>query len=156
MCEIDTVSLNTSYRNNGYVCKLANKLFPEFPSCEAGQTITTQHDGVFLVRESDVEKYLFTYEPVQLRDSLKTITHPNFKSMNFGNSKGLTLKRILIYPTKPILKWLDNPHSDLADYSRCKFYVALTRAEFSVGIVMNYTEKTNIEGVYKFQFDVNS
>ena len=152
ICKIDTTSLNTSYRNNQSVCLLANKLFPGFPACEAGQTVRTEHDGVFLVRQSDVERYLFTYDPVQLRDSSKTNTNPNFKSMNFGISKGLTLDRVLIYPTTPIVKWLKNHDSEFADYSRCKFYVALTRAQYSVGIIMDYTEKTNIEGVCKFEF----
>jgi DNA helicase-2/ATP-dependent DNA helicase PcrA len=154
-CEIDTTSLNTSYRNNQFVCTLANQLFPNLPASEAGQTVTTEHDGLFLVRPSDVERYLRTYAPVQLRDSVRTLTNPNYCSMNFGNSKGLTFERVLIFPTSPLVKWLKNHDSELAEASRCKFYVAVTRAKYSVGIIMDYAEKTNIEGVYKFKFDDN-
>lgn len=154
-CAIDTTSLNTSYRNNQSICTLANRLFPKFPDCEAGQTVTTEHDGVFLVRPSDVESYLSIYAPVQLRDSARTGTNTNYCSMNFGTSKGLTFERVLIYPTAPLVKWLKNNDSELAGASRCKFYVAVTRAKYSVGIIMDYTEKTNIEGAYKFEFDDN-
>jgi DNA helicase-2/ATP-dependent DNA helicase PcrA len=155
-CEIDSTTLNTSYRNNQFICTLANKLFPEFPNCKAAQTSTTEHDGVFLIRTSDVESYLHVYAPVQLRDSVKTQTNSNYCTINFGNSKGLTFERVLIYPTAPLVKWLKNHDSELAEASRCKFYVALTRAKYSVGIVMDYTDKINIEGVNKFEFVNNA
>jgi DNA helicase II / ATP-dependent DNA helicase PcrA len=70
--------------------------------------------------------------------------------MNFGESKGLSFDRVLIYPTKPIFYWLNNNNSDLAPTSRSKFYVALTRARFSVGIVYDYNDKTNLEHITKF------
>jgi hypothetical protein len=58
------------------------------------------------------------YKPVQLRYDIKTIVNPNYEVRNFGDSKGLSFDRMLIYPTKPRLAWLQNNNSQLADTSR--------------------------------------
>lgn len=57
------------------------------------------------------------------------------KTMNFGLSKGLTFNRVLIYPTKPMLDWLSGKSKDMKDESLSKFYVAVTRARYSVAFV---------------------
>ena len=49
----------------------------------------------------------------------------NAPAINFGDAKGLTFERVLIYPTKPILAWLKD----------CKLYVAITRAMHSAAFV---------------------
>ena len=56
------------------------------------------------------------------------------KAINFGVSKGRTYPRVLIFPTKPMVKYLrtKNP-ADGGDLS--KFYVAVTRAQYSVAFV---------------------
>ena len=151
-CEIDTESLNVSHRNNQIICEFSSKLFPNCFPCSSAQTKRTGHDGIFLVKEADIEQYLYTYKPIQLRDSIRTVTNSNYMSINFGNSKGATFNRVLIYPTKPMFDWLKNHDSDLVAPSRAKFYVAITRAIYSVAIIMNYNDKTNIEGVQKFNF----
>jgi superfamily I DNA/RNA helicase len=61
--------------------------------------------------------------------------------MNFGESKGLSFDRVLIYPTDPIQNWLRNNNSVIADTSRSKLYVAITRARYSVAFVVSDTEK---------------
>ncbi|MBA9083872.1 ATP-dependent exoDNAse (exonuclease V) beta subunit [Fontibacillus solani] len=73
-----------------------------------------------------------------------------YKSVNFGESKGITFERVLIYPTQPFTQWIKNNNFELLPTSRSKFYVALTRAQYSVGIVYDYDERTNLEGLQKF------
>jgi DNA helicase-2/ATP-dependent DNA helicase PcrA len=73
--------------------------------------------------------------------------------MNFGESKGLSFDGVLIYPTKPFCNWLKNHLSELAPTSRSKFYVAITRARYSVGIVYDFNGETNIDGVSKYAND---
>ena len=68
--------------------------------------------------------------------------------MNFGQSKGLEFKRVLIYPTKPFIEWIKDSNSELAPTSRSKFYVAITRARHSVGIVCD--ENLQIDGIENF------
>jgi DNA helicase-2/ATP-dependent DNA helicase PcrA len=78
----------------------------------------------------------------------KLAIHPEW---NYGKSKGLTFDRVLIYPTNPIVNWNKDQNSKLAPTRRCKFYVALTRARYSVGIVFNYADNIDyIEGLEKY------
>jgi superfamily I DNA/RNA helicase len=147
---IDTDSLTVNHRCVDKICNLSNKLFPFFPTTSSGNKVKTNHDGVFLVKPKDVDAYLAMYKPVQLRDSIKTPVNPKFQVMNFGDSKGLSFDRVLIYPTNPIYNWLMDHNSDLKPGSRSKFYVALTRARQSVGIVFNYLDDTNIEHADKY------
>lgn len=148
--EIDNKSLNTNYRCIESICTLSDKLFPDMPGVQSGNKNTTDHDGVFFVREADAEKYLKTYLPFQLRDSRRTSVNDSYPVMNFGESKGLSFDRVLIYPTKPFLNWL-HKGAELAPTSRSKLYVALTRARQSVGIIYNYNDSEVVEGIQKFE-----
>jgi DNA helicase-2/ATP-dependent DNA helicase PcrA len=59
--------------------------------------------------------------------------------------------RVLIYPTKTMINWMKDHSKDLQPKTRAQFYVAITRAKYSVGIVFDYKENTKIEGVKKFR-----
>jgi DNA helicase-2/ATP-dependent DNA helicase PcrA len=150
ICEVDEGILCVSHRNNKQICNFSSKLYPQFKTCTSNQNKITGHDGIFLVKEQDVEKYLEKFNPVQLRDKINVPVNKKYKAFNFGESKGLTFDRVLIYPTKPFVDWLINNSSSLPPISRSKFYVALTRARYSVGIVFNYTSETDIDGVDKY------
>jgi len=149
--ETDTTSLTTNYRCNEAICNLSNKLFKDLPPTTSGNSDTTTHDGVFLVKPDDVNEYLKIYSPVQLRENIKAEVNENYRVMNFGESKGLSFDRVLIYPTNPILKWLADNDSELAPTSRSKLYVALTRARYSVGIIYDYRDNINIEGISRWK-----
>ena len=70
----------------------------------------------------------------------------SYRAMKFGEAKGLFFDRVLIYPTKPFLDWLKDNNIELADTSRSKLYVALTRARHSVAVINN---KENINSEIK-------
>ena len=142
--ETDQNSLMTNYRCNKPICDLSNKLFADFQLTTSGNNITTEHDGVFFIKEQEVENYLRRFQPVQLRDSKKKSVNENYRVMNFGEAKGLSFDRVLIYPTKPFIDWLKDNNAQLAETSRSKLYVAITRARHSVAIVNN-TEDINGE-----------
>lgn len=148
--EKDTSTLTTNFRCNEPICNLSNKLFPDFYPTSSGNTDNTGHDGVFLIRPKDTNEYLRTFSPVQLRENAKTEVNELYRVMNFGESKGLSFDRVLIYPTNPILKWLSDHNSELAPTSRSKFYVALTRARYSVGIICDYPDKLYLKGINKW------
>lgn len=149
--ETDTTSLTANYRCNEAICNLSDRLFTNLPPTSSRNTVTTSHDGVFFVRETDVNEYLETYSPVQLRENVKTKVNENYRVMNFGESKGLSFDRVLIYPTNPILNWFNDNNSELAPTSRSKLYVALTRAKYSVGIIYNYSDLLTIVGIQKWK-----
>jgi superfamily I DNA/RNA helicase len=146
----DDDSLIINYRCINPICELSNKLFPTMRQTTSGNNNTTGHDGIFFVKKQDVEEYLRQYQPLQLRDSKRTNVNENYRVMNFGESKGLSFDRVLIYPTDKILKWLKNNTSDFPDTSRSKFYVAITRARYSVGIIVENNEQAVIEGITYF------
>jgi superfamily I DNA/RNA helicase len=102
----DDKSLIINYRCNKSICDLSNKLFPTMQQTTSGNSKTTEHDGIFPVKSENIETYLQQYQPMQLRDSKRTVVNEKYSVMNFGESKGLSFDRVLIYPTDPILKWL--------------------------------------------------
>ena len=109
--------------------------YPDMKPCDSAMNEKTGHDGIFWVHENDIDKYVDIYNPVQLRYDKRTKVNPIPKTMNFGLSKGLTFNRVLIYPTKPMLDWLSGKSKDMKDESLSKFYVAVTRARYSVAFV---------------------
>lgn len=137
MIAIDTKSLRVTYRNAPEICDFANSIYPDYEPCSATEKDPTGHDGIFFIREQDLDTYLKKYQPVQLRDTRRKTVREDYVVYNFGDSKGLTFDRIVIYPTKPILKWINNHSESLPPRSRSKFYVAVTRARYSVAIVVD-------------------
>ena len=126
-------------------------MYPEYGETDSKQFEVTGHDGVFIVRREDVEEYLAIYNPLQLRDNKSVKVDDRYSVMNMGESKGLTFDRVLIYPTKPMKEWMKNNSKELKSKSKSQFYVALTRAKYSVGIVFDYEDNDNIEGISKYK-----
>lgn len=154
ICEIDTDTLKNSHRNNKKICEYSSKLFQEYEACEPCdckicRSYEINHEGVFLVNSTDIEEYCKKFSPTILRWS--KAVYPDW---NFGKSKGKTFDRVLIHPTKGkngMTNWIKDNNTDLSSETRCKFYVAVTRARYSVGIVYNYNDSnTNIEGIEKY------
>lgn len=145
---VDNTTLNSSYRNPPTICQLANQLYPEMKPCESKWfPLESDHIGAFLVKSTDVEEYLRKYDAVQLRDSAKKKVNINYNVMNFGNSKGLTFKHVVIYPTKPIMEWLEDRKVILKGQSRAKLYVAITRAQCSVAFVTDSNKSIYIPDI---------
>ena len=147
----DEGSFSINYRSIPKICDLSNRLFPQYINTVSGNDKTTYHEGIFLVRKCDLDYYLSLYLPMQLRDSRRKKVENDMPVMNFGESKGLSFDRVLIYPTEPIVNWLKNNEADLKPVSRSKFYVALTRARFSVAFVYDYKDDESFHTIEKFK-----
>ena len=148
--EIRDDLLTENHRCIQKICNLANSLFPDFPQATSGNNSQVENSGLFLVKANDVEKYISQHPVMLLRDSKRTTVSANAPVMNFGASKGLSFDRVLIYPTGPIIKWLKDRGSELAESSRAKLYVAITRARFSVAFVIDIKDSESIDGFSKF------
>lgn len=148
---IDQDSLTINYRCNEIICDFSNHIFPDFRKTISANFENTGHDGVFLVRKKDVEEYLNSYKPVQLRYNRRTIVNENYPVMNFRESKGLSFDRVLIYPTSAISTWLTNRNQILEDSTSSIFYVAATRARYSVAFLYDYQDNEIIQGAIKFK-----
>lgn len=132
LCKKDYLS--QSYRCNQLICDLADALYPEMPKTESRNSKITGHDGVFLVPEDSVDEYISEYSPTILRYNRTTKCGGNV-AINFGDSKGLTFDRVLIFPNGPVKKYLATGDSAHVKKSRAKLYVAITRAKYSVAFV---------------------
>jgi len=143
--EIDTTSLSKSWRCNQEICDYSNLLYPGLPTCNSEENNLSGIDGIYMVKKKKCKQYLEQFNPVQLRWDARTETFDEYKTLNFGVSKGLTFERVLIYPTKDMLKWINNTEAKLSSGARAKFYVGITRAKYSVGIVYDEDDFEPIE-----------
>ena len=107
--------------------------------------------GVYIVKDDDVDSYLDTFSPVQLRNNKTTAVSSKYPVINFGASKGQSFDRVLIYPTHSIIDWILKG-AELKPETRSKLYVAVTRARYSVAFVYtpNETDVLNIP-LYKIE-----
>lgn len=142
-CEVDSVSLSCSFRCHPDICSLSNELYPALPSTSSSQCENTGHDGVFVVRAPDVDRYLKRFTAVQLRRDARVVVSKAAPTLNFGQSKGLGFDRVLIYPTEKMRSWLQDRTTSLPPKTRAHLYVALTRARHSAGIVWDETCPAN-------------
>jgi DNA helicase-2/ATP-dependent DNA helicase PcrA len=164
---IDEGTLKKSHRNNKEICDYASKLFDgiyeksEPCKCDSCRAEEVKHTGVFVVKRPDIADYLKKYKPVQLRWNRSTLVNQDYSVYNFGESKGQTHNRVLIYPTSKMIDWIKNNSFDFSKKvggktvkiqgAKEKFYVAITRARQSVAIVYDYSDDEIIEGVQKYK-----
>lgn len=120
-----------SRRFNWDICCFANAIYPAGDAITTIMEEVTEHDGVFLINEADVEVYSKYFCPQVLRFDARTKTEG--PCLNFGVCKGETFDRVLIYPNGKlndfVLKGnaLDHPE---------KYYVGVTRPRYSIAFVM--------------------
>jgi DNA helicase-2/ATP-dependent DNA helicase PcrA len=130
-----------THRCNQAIADLGDGFFPHEPKTISRNGVVTGHDGVFLVASADVRKYVKSFSPQVLRYSAKTSCEPH-DPMNFGEAKGLTFDRVLIYPHGKAKTWLASGDLSHVEKSATKMYVAATRARFSVAFVYDGTTCT--------------
>lgn len=129
---------NISRRFNYQICNFANRIAPNQLLMGTCMKTSTEHDGVYLIQHCDVEAYYQYFVPVVLKYDKKTSTD-SYNSFNFGECKGETYDRVLIYPNGPLKNFLLNG-KNIA--SPMKYYIAVTRPRYSIAFVMdNMPEK---------------
>ena len=96
----------------------------------------TDHDGVFLLRREHVGAYVDRYRPQCLRYSVSSAKDLALHFMNFKVSKGATFSRVLIAPTTKIADFISKG-TTLEPMAASTFYVAVTRSQQSVAIVLD-------------------
>ncbi|WP_322008017.1 UvrD-helicase domain-containing protein [Paraburkholderia tropica] len=112
-----------------------------FPPTRSLNEVTTEHDGVFLLKKQHIEAYIERFSPQCLRHSVSSGAKLDLPFINFKVSKGATYKRVLILPTAPITAFIQKGVA-LEAGPAASFYVAVTRAEQSVAIVLDKCGET--------------
>ncbi|KAF0259788.1 UvrD/REP helicase [Clavibacter michiganensis subsp. michiganensis] len=105
------------------------------PSTRSLYESDANHQGVFLVEESDLHNYVKMWQPTILYSKSSAKTYPQAELLTFGTAKGITRERVAIMTTDPIRQWLIS-RAKLKDRSAAGFYVAATRARCSVALVV--------------------
>lgn len=131
--------LSDSYRCTQSICDLADGLYPEYGGTTSLNEEFVEHSGIFVVRERDVPAYVAAFSPQALRWD-KRNKAMGLPALNFGQSKGLSFNRVLIFPTEPISNYL-SLGAPLAPGSAAKLYVAITRARHSIAFVSKSSGK---------------
>jgi ATP-dependent DNA helicase UvrD/PcrA len=144
-CAVDETTLTISHRNSEAICDFSNKLYPALKACQpctCGGCCSKEcvHDGIFWVVREEIEEYINLFRPTQLRWNLRTACCAGSPVMNFGESKGLSFDRVVIYPTREMKRWLQDHNHPLKEETRAKLYVAITRARHSVAFVLDAKE----------------
>jgi DNA helicase-2/ATP-dependent DNA helicase PcrA len=140
-CDIDATTLNRSFRNAKHICEFSAQLYTDFPSCESCQSCRDNHNGLYFLKEKDIDDYFTVINPVLLRWS-KTSGSLPYQGYNFGDSKGLEFSHVVILPTKDMIDWVYDNSVQLKSETRAKLYVGITRARYSVAFVVpdNYSK----------------
>lgn len=137
-----------TYRCNQHIADIADGFFPLEPKTKSLNVNVTGHDGAFILPRAHVAIYMQLYRPQVLRLDVKTNCN-GYPAMNFGESKGLTFERVVIFPHKLGEKWLATGDLKHVEKSAPKMYVAITRARHSVAFV--YDGLVGVKGVTSFQ-----
>lgn len=138
---------NTTWRCNHEIAKFSDFIFHpdwQFPQTDSANTFETGHDGVFLIDPENVYAYVSEFEPQSLHHSASSGKIFNLDYINFKVSKGATFERVLIVPTSGIVNFIKTGEH-LNPVPAASFYVAVTRAEQSVAIVLANPEKSVME-----------
>jgi DNA helicase-2/ATP-dependent DNA helicase PcrA len=136
-----------TYRCNQQIADIADGFFPQEPKTKSLNKKATGHDGVFVISISDVAQYVEKYQPQVLRLDVKTDCH-GYPALNFGESKGLTFERVLIFPHKLGQKWLSSGELTHVEKSAAKLYVGVSRARYSVAFV--HDGATLVKGIVPY------
>lgn len=123
-----------THRCNQAIADLGDSFFLSEPKTVSKNQLVTGHDGVFLVRSADADAYVARFAPQVLRYSVMT-SCGSHAAINFGESKGMTFPRVLIFPHVGAKKWLASGSLAAIEKSVARMYVAVTRAQFSVAFV---------------------
>ena len=126
---------NYSYRCNQAICDFADAIYPDLTPTKSIDVEPTGHDGIFHISREYVADYVAEYHPVTILRHDKNADTAGLAAMNIGVAKGSTFDRVMIFPTKPMLNYLED--EDLTKLkARERLYVAVTRAKFSVAFVV--------------------
>ena len=120
-----------------------------FPATKSHRIVPQgQYSGIFLVRWEDILGYISAHHPACYRYSKSSKLPSGISAINFRISKGETVDHALIFPTEDMRKFLKGKPVDLKDDTRIQFYIAVTRAKYSVAFAVSSKEFAQHKNMY--------
>jgi len=133
---IDLDRLKKTHRCSQKVCDYVNQKFGmNIEICNCCDRTGTKNCNVFFITQNEIEEKLKRTNTMQILYDKNSKYNKNYQAINIGKSKGLDYDNVVIYPSKTMIIFLNNDNEYLAESSKCKLYVALTRARENVYIV---------------------
>jgi DNA helicase-2/ATP-dependent DNA helicase PcrA len=136
-----------THRCHQLIADLADSFYPAEPKTISKNEVLTGHDGAFLVSAQSVRAYMEKYRPQVLRLDRRTQCD-GYAAMNFGESKGMTFARVLIFPHGKGRQWLASGRYAHVKDSAAKMYVGVTRARHSVAFV--FDDPSPVPGLVRY------
>jgi DNA helicase-2/ATP-dependent DNA helicase PcrA len=129
-----------THRCHQKIADLADSFYAGEPKTLSKNEAVTDHDGLFLVSSQAVAAYQNKFQPQVLRLDRRTLCD-GYPAMNFGEAKGMTFDRVLIFPHGKGRQWLASGKYEHVKDSAAKMYVGITRARQSVAFVFDGDSK---------------
>ncbi|BEP70865.1 MULTISPECIES: UvrD-helicase domain-containing protein [unclassified Variovorax] len=136
-----------THRCHQHIADLGDSFYPAEPKTTSLNSKNTGHDGIFLVPSAHVDQYVEAYSPQVLRLDRKTQCN-GLPALNFGESKGMTFDRALIFPHGLAKKWLSSGSLTHIEKGLAKMYVGVTRARYSIAFVFDGQSKISDAQAY--------
>ncbi|WP_101721054.1 UvrD-helicase domain-containing protein [Eggerthella timonensis] len=137
LCTIE--NLNETHRFVPEIARLSDAIIREiaaFPETISHVECKEEHSGVFVIPKDVVEEYASQYGATVLRWNKMSGVFQGSTVANFGECKGMQCDHVVVVATNTINDFLLKGKV-LAEESACKFYVAVTRARFSVALAVD-------------------
>lgn len=139
----DVLYSNSTRRFNQEICDYINTIHKDpsavvYPDLDAERDIKESNCGVYLVDINYLAAYCNYYHPTLLRydkNAKVDFTH-ECNTFNYGGCKGATYDRTVIIPVSTVLPFINKQDPISSNQTKAKFYVACTRARYSVVIAM--------------------
>ncbi len=135
LAKVEIKTWNECHRSTQEICDFADALYPALPPTVSMSSHTHNHSGIFKITRAQVPEYFERVGPIVLRYDKDSDTE-GLPAINFGASKGRTFDHVLMFPTKKFQTYLRTGNLSAAG-SLPKHYVAITRARFSVALVVD-------------------
>lgn len=133
---------NKTRRFNQEICDFVNTIHNDkdcmvVPVSDLEEGVTSK--GVYIIDNSYASIYCNYFKPTILRyeRTSKIEFEHNCRVFNYGNSKGATFERVVIIPVSTVIPFIKQKKPIVSSQTRAKFYVACTRAKYSIVFVMN-------------------
>lgn len=139
LCSVTYSSV--SRRFGQQIADLSDLIYPDLqvPRTVGAFSARSGHDGCFIVDRADLDAYCASVHPAPtiLRHSIRAnVGETKLELLNYGQAKAITRDHVVIVPTGPIRSWLTGGPR-LEGSAAFGFYVAVTRARYSVAIVVD-------------------
>lgn len=137
----------TTRRFGQKICDFINTIYDDPDSQVKPDPISPQKDaedcGVYIIEPARLSEYCSYYHPVILRHSAAGSINFEHQSnvYTYGAVKGATYERVVVIPTTDINSFIENQRKIESEQTRAKFYVACTRAKYSLILAVDKVKK---------------